>query len=108
MFRCRGPLAAPLPRLVRRAFSNKAMYLGNCYRMYPMTVEDEVQAALAAPEHFIRGPITILTPSESRGRASFWRNLAAVAMAKRLRRASPKKHGRMSYRQISAALAEAG
>ena len=47
------------------------MYLGNCYRMYPMTVEDEVQAALAAPEHFIRGPITILTPSESRGRASF-------------------------------------
>jgi hypothetical protein len=33
---------------------------------------------------------------------------AAVAMAKRLRRASPKTHERMSYRQISAALAESG
>ena len=33
---------------------------------------------------------------------------AAVGLAKRLRRASPKTHERMSYRQISAALAEAG
>ncbi len=33
--------------------------LGRYYRTYPAYVEDEVRAALATPEHFVRGPITL-------------------------------------------------
>ena len=39
------------------AWALTCLYLGNYYRTYPTTVEDEVRAALAAPDHFIRGPI---------------------------------------------------
>jgi protease I len=39
------------------------LYLGNYYRTYPSTVEDEVRAALAAPEDFIRGPISVIRDS---------------------------------------------
>ncbi len=39
--------------------------LGRYYRTYPAYVEDEVRAALAAPEHFLRGPLTL----GQRGRA---------------------------------------
>jgi len=39
------------------AWALTCLYLGNYYRTYPVTVEDEVRGALAAPEHFIRGPI---------------------------------------------------
>lgn len=34
------------------------LYLGNYFRTYPVTVEDEVRAALAARDDFIRGPIS--------------------------------------------------
>jgi protease I len=37
------------------------LYLGNYFRTYPTTVEDEVRAALVAPQDFIRGPITSVT-----------------------------------------------
>ena len=33
-------------------------WLGNYYRTYPTTVEDEVTAALAAPGDFVRGPMS--------------------------------------------------
>ena len=32
-------------------------YLGDYYRTYPTTVEDEVRSSLARPEDFIRGPL---------------------------------------------------
>ena len=40
------------------AWSLTCTWLGSYYRTYPMTVEDEVTSALAAPEDFIRGPIS--------------------------------------------------
>lgn len=39
------------------AWSLTCAWLGNYYRTYPTTVEDEVAAALAAPGDFIRGPM---------------------------------------------------
>lgn len=39
------------------AWSLTCAWLGNYYRTYPTTVEDEVAAALAAPRDFIRGPM---------------------------------------------------
>ena len=38
------------------AWSLTCAWLGNYYRTYPTTVEDEVTAALAAPGDFLRGP----------------------------------------------------
>jgi protease I len=38
------------------AWSLTCAWLGNYYRTYPITVEDEVVAALAAPRDFARGP----------------------------------------------------
>jgi protease I len=38
------------------AWSLTCAWLGNYYRTYPTTVEDEVTAALAAPGDFVRGP----------------------------------------------------
>lgn len=35
-------------------------YLGDYYRTYPTPVEDEVRAALAAPEDFVAGPTPLL------------------------------------------------
>lgn len=35
--------------------------LGRYYRTYPTYVEDEVRSALASPQHFLRGPITLGT-----------------------------------------------
>lgn len=42
------------------AWALTCLYLGDYYRTYPMTVEDEVRAPLAAPEHFVPGPISIV------------------------------------------------
>ena len=39
------------------------LYLGNYFRTYPTTVEDEVRSALAAPDDFIRGPISVTRDS---------------------------------------------
>lgn len=40
------------------AWSLTCAWLGNYYRTYPTTVQDEVTAALAAPKDFIRGPMS--------------------------------------------------
>jgi protease I len=47
------------------AWTLTRLYLGDYYRTYPVTVEDEVRAALAAPEDFVRGPISIIRDSPS-------------------------------------------
>ena len=41
-------------------------YLGDYYRTYPMTVEDEVRSVLARPEDFIRGPLPLRRDSGGR------------------------------------------
>jgi putative intracellular protease/amidase len=41
------------------------LYLGDYYRTYRTTVEDEVRGELAAPEHFVRGPFSISRDSPS-------------------------------------------
>jgi protease I len=46
-------------------------YLGNYFRTYPTTVEDEVRAALAAPEDFIRGPISVIRDSPGNLKVGF-------------------------------------
>ncbi len=38
------------------AWNMTRLYLGDYYRTYPQTVEDEVVSCLASPEDFIRGP----------------------------------------------------
>jgi len=53
------------------AWTLTCVYLGDYYRTYSTTVEDEVRAALAAPEHFIRGPISIIRDSPSNLAAGF-------------------------------------
>ncbi|HEX5058521.1 MAG TPA: type 1 glutamine amidotransferase domain-containing protein [Kofleriaceae bacterium] len=46
-----------LPKYMERsAFFSTFWRRGRYYRTYPAYVEDEVRAALAAPEHFARGP----------------------------------------------------
>jgi protease I len=47
------------------------LYLGNYLRTYPTTAEDEVRSALAAPEDFIRGPISVTRDSPSNLRVGF-------------------------------------
>jgi protease I len=41
------------------AWGLTCLYLGNYYRTYPTPVEDEVRAALARPDDFIRGPLPV-------------------------------------------------
>ncbi|MFN8193993.1 MAG: type 1 glutamine amidotransferase domain-containing protein [Nocardioidaceae bacterium] len=45
--------------LERTAFWATAWRLGRYYRTYPAYVEQEVRAALAAPEDFVRGPLEL-------------------------------------------------
>ena len=45
--------------------------LGNYFRTYPVTVEDEVRAALAAREDFIRGPISFVRDAPGNLKAGF-------------------------------------
>jgi protease I len=51
------------------AWNLTRLYLGDYYRTYPITVEDEVTAALARPEDFERGPMAIIrdTPNRPNG-----------------------------------------
>ena len=42
------------------------LYLGDYYRTYPTTVEDQVRSVLAAPGDFIRGPIPVVRDSPNR------------------------------------------
>ena len=49
-----------LPKYMERtAYFLTAWKLGRYYRTYDLYVEDEVKAALAAPEQFVRGPRTL-------------------------------------------------
>jgi protease I len=41
------------------AWAVTRLHLGDYYRTYPTTVEDEVRAALAAPQDFIAGPLAL-------------------------------------------------
>ncbi len=41
------------------AWTLTCLYLGSYYRTYPTTVEDEVRAALAHPQDFVRGPLPV-------------------------------------------------
>lgn len=47
------------------------LYLGDYYRTYATTVEDEVRASLAAADDFVRGPISIRRDSPDRLNAGF-------------------------------------
>jgi protease I len=51
------------------AWNLTRLYLGDYYRTYPITVEDEVTAALARPEDFERGPMSVIrdTPNRPNG-----------------------------------------
>jgi protease I len=51
------------------AWNLTRLYLGDYYRTYPMTVEDEVKAALAQPNDFQSGPPSIFrdTPARPNG-----------------------------------------
>jgi protease I len=40
------------------AWALTALWLGRYYRTYPITVQDEVSAALAGPDDFIAGPVS--------------------------------------------------
>jgi len=46
-------------------------YLGDYYRTYKTTVEDEVPSVLALPEDFIRGPLPLRRDSAARLSAGF-------------------------------------
>jgi protease I len=48
------------------AWALTRFYLGDYYRTYRITVEDEVRAALADPSHFIAGPIPFVRDSPTR------------------------------------------
>ena len=71
----RSPLAGLqttcLPKYMERtAFYLTAWRRGRYYRTYPAYVEDEVRAALANPEDFVRGPTTLTrygTDADDRG-----------------------------------------
>jgi protease I len=53
------------------AWALTCLYLGDYYRTYPTTVEDEVRAALANPQDFIAGPVALTRDSPGRLDAGF-------------------------------------
>lgn len=53
------------------AWALTRLYLGDYYRTYPVTVEDEVRAALADAGDFIAGPIPIKRDSPTKPDAGF-------------------------------------
>lgn len=55
-----GKRTTALPKYMEIAAYLMTFYdLGRYYRTYDAYVEDEVKSALAAPEHFARGPLTV-------------------------------------------------
>lgn len=46
-------------RMELTAWALTCLYLGDYYRTYPVTVEDEVKAALARPRDFVAGPASL-------------------------------------------------
>jgi len=68
----RGRKTTALTKLMElTAWVLTCLYLGDYYRTYPTTVEDEVRAALAAPEDFVRGPMPMVRDSASNLAAGF-------------------------------------
>lgn len=53
------------------AWALTCLYLGDYYRTYSTTVEDEVRAVLAAQKDFIRGPIPAIRDSPDNLKAGF-------------------------------------
>jgi protease I len=53
------------------AWTLTCLYLGDYYRTYPTTVEDQVRSVLAASDDFIRGPMPIVRDSPNRLNAGF-------------------------------------
>jgi len=53
------------------AWALTCLYLGNYYRTYPITVEDEVRAALTAPEDFVQGPMPTIRDSPGNLKVGF-------------------------------------
>ncbi|MFL6948740.1 MAG: type 1 glutamine amidotransferase domain-containing protein [Xanthobacteraceae bacterium] len=67
-----GRRTTALPKLMElMGWALTCLYLGDYYRTYSTTVEDEVRGVLADPEHFIRGPISIIRDSPSNLAAGF-------------------------------------
>jgi protease I len=62
------------------AWNLTRLYLGDYYRTYPVTVEDEVRAALAQPDHFRPGPLSIFrdAPERPNGFAVIDRNYVSA------------------------------
>ena len=53
------------------AWTLTLLYLGDYYRTYPVTVEDEVRAALATPEDFLSGPMALARDTPEKPEAGF-------------------------------------
>ncbi|HUC66290.1 MAG TPA: type 1 glutamine amidotransferase domain-containing protein [Stellaceae bacterium] len=53
------------------AWALTALYLGDYYRTYPTTVEDEVRSALARRADFITGPVALVRDGPERRDAGF-------------------------------------
>ena len=53
------------------AWTLTCLYLRNYYRTYPTTVEDEVRSVLAAPQDFIRGPVSAIRDSPDHLKVGF-------------------------------------
>ncbi len=54
-----GKRTTALPKnMEMTAWALTCAWLGDYYRTYPTTVEDEVRAVLARPEDFVRGPLS--------------------------------------------------
>ncbi len=58
-------------RMELGAWALTALYLGDYYRTYKLTVEDEVKAALARPEDFVPGPSRLTRDSPGRSEIGF-------------------------------------
>ncbi|HXY98988.1 MAG TPA: type 1 glutamine amidotransferase domain-containing protein [Stellaceae bacterium] len=62
-----GRKTTGLPRLMELgAWALTGLYLGDYYRTYRQTVEDEVRGLLARPEDFIRGPLSLARDAPGR------------------------------------------
>lgn len=67
-----GKKTTALPkRMELSAWALTCVWLGNYYRTYPKSVEDEVGEALAHPQDFLRGPMSMARDSPTTLEAGF-------------------------------------
>jgi len=67
-----GKRTTALPKNMElTAWALTCAWLGDYYRTYPTTVEDEVREALARPQDFIRGPISVRRDTSANVSAGF-------------------------------------